>query len=1039
MDNHLPLLPEIWSNICSFLPKPSLSQLRLTCSKLNGIALPWTFKNILVEGYDDSVQRFLNIAKSPKLRVLVRELTIDTWVGPGFEYKCNQAYPFPVTFMSALPYVRFFEKVTAIHLRFNEIQIDERMVREMRMYHDAKLDYSDEDFGISQEQVLPLRELTISNLADFPEFNLYGSDAFERVISLPSLVDLRLYVATESNDAEPESAVHYLEKYEFFENLSSSWLSGEICQNLTTLSLFYRDYWGWFPKFDFRCIRGDPPLPQLKVLALGKYVFTHDWQIDWFSSIGQKNGSNGLEELYLDDCPILFEARQFGPFDARSPGYPNYYVITEVIYDPEEPEEHEYSLRWHHMLSQWSTSMKGLKVFKIGHGAWNGAPRDTVHAITQDAAFSGIGKNKLEHRLSDNLHRDFACPEPARDHHFKDNEAWAPARYLQGTGMSQLRASQMQYIVYDCDTGPSPWLATQRYRSMPTREPHEPEEGTRAKDYVAYEAFMSAIKARNNSWPLYLRDIVPFSVPSSVTNMTTFRTQLSELQASAKKYPSLPLLKIPQQGSSKTTWKDISFPTFQKHVELSARYWKDKFSKIGAKEKAIVGLWFKGYTYMDIIHTWGVARAGYTPQLFSLRMTDPSVIYQLLREAEAVALVYDPSYKSILENSPLPSYPGGDILSQEGYLEQLSLPALRKPSKAEDIMMIYHTSGSTSGTPKLVPITAKWLDHAFATCGDIWDTVQMSGTQRTGVAIKWELKPYRKQCGLLACLRQMIDEYGLTNLNMFPPFLSAVLRDARKDPSLLTSLKTLKLICYGGLALDHTDEAWARSQGLPLINVFASTEVGILLFSDPNENTGYFKLPPGRKYQFAPLKDDIGSGERLLELIVPPEASNCPHPSLWSADGKFHTGDLFVEVAPGRYVPKGRNDNWIKMETALRCDTGSIEANVMATCGNDLVSAVVVVGAGRPCPTVFVEPKNESVLDSDGNDPEGPVSKLKNEIFRRIAPFHKRRYMHERIDDPWYIIVVPQGTLPRTATKGNIRRKEVERVFQGELEALYAR
>ncbi|KAF5008963.1 hypothetical protein FDECE_4784 [Fusarium decemcellulare] len=539
--------------------------------------------------------------------------------------------------------------------------------------------------------------------------------------------------------------------------------------------------------------------------------------------------------------------------------------------------------------------------------------------------------------------------------------------------------------------------------------------------------------------------------------MATFRTHLTELQASAKKYPSLPLLKIPQQGSSKTTWKDISFPTFQKHVELSARYWKDKFSKIGAKEKAVVGLWSKGYTYLDIIHTWGLGRAGYTPQLFSLKMTDPSVVYQLLREAEAVALVYDPAYKLILENSPLPSYPGGDILSQECYLEQLPLPALRKPSKAEDIMMIYHTSGSTSGTPKLVPITAKWLDHAIATCGDVLEAVQMSRTQPTGVAmgslshiastaVFWHAVS-SGSCFMLPTrlpyptseLRQMIDEYGLTNLSMFPPFLSAVFRDARKDLSLLASLKTLNTISYGGLPLDRTDEAWARSQGLPLMSVFGSTELSILLFSDPKENTGYFKPPPNSKYQFVPLEDDIGSGERLLELVVPPDAPNCPHPSLRSADGKFHTGDLFVEVAPGRYVPKGRNDNWIKMETALRCDTGSIEANVMETCGNDLVSAVVVVGAGRPCPTVFIEPKNESILDSDRNDPEGPVSKLKNEIFRRITPFHKRRYMHERIDDPRYILVVPQGTLPRTATKGNIRRKEVERVFQGELEALYAR
>ena len=58
--------------------------------------------------------------------------------------------------------------------------------------------------------------------------------------------------------------------------------------------------------------------------------------------------------------------------------------------------------------------------------------------------------------------------------------------------------------------------------------------------------------------------------------------------------------------------------------------------------------------------------------------------------------------------------------------------------------------------------------------------------------------------------------------------------------------------------------------------------------------------------------------------------------------------------------------------------------------------------------------------------------------MRRIRPFHTRRYLHERIMDAKMIMVVPKGSLPRTATKGNVRRRAVEEMFKAELDAMFA-
>lgn len=115
-------------------------------------------------------------------------------------------------------------------------------------------------------------------------------------------------------------------------------------------------------------------------------------------------------------------------------------------------------------------------------------------------------------------------------------------------------------------------------------------------------------------------------------------------------------------------------------------------------------------------------------------MTNPSVVYELLEKSKAVALIHEPDFHSMLQNSPLPTFPAEDILSID-LLEQLPLPTVFEPSEAEDIMLIYHTSGSTSGTPKLVPITAKWLDYLIGLSGTYESRYNMSREYMTSVCM----------------------------------------------------------------------------------------------------------------------------------------------------------------------------------------------------------------------------------------------------------------------------------------------------------------
>jgi acyl-coenzyme A synthetase/AMP-(fatty) acid ligase len=280
----------------------------------------------------------------------------------------------------------------------------------------------------------------------------------------------------------------------------------------------------------------------------------------------------------------------------------------------------------------------------------------------------------------------------------------------------------------------------------------------------------------------------------------------------------------------------------------------------------------------------------------------------------------------------------------------------------------------------------------------------------------------------------MVARCGLNRMIIFPTFLVKHLQNSRQDPKLLGMLQNLDEIFYSGLMLGQEDEEWVHRHGIVVRNCFGNTECGSMLLSDLNWKGMNAPLVPmeGTSYGFFPTASSSSSenghqnvNSRFLELVILSSSPDCPDPALRSADGHYHTGDLFIEVSPGRYVSRGRDDDWIKTENSLRCDTKSIEDNVRTTCP-DLVEDCIVVGYGRPSPTLFIEMK--AGLDEQ---------KVKKDIVRRTRPFHARRYLHEKIISANFIVVVPQDTLPRTASKGNIRRRAVEQTFKAELDRIY--
>ncbi|CAJ2511996.1 Uu.00g076210.m01.CDS01 [Anthostomella pinea] len=363
---------------------------------------------------------------SEHLRRHIRDICIDTRVGPGFEYQRNEAFKPPAAFFRALPCLRLFSGLQELHLKFTEycgneekaytsISIEEdynfqyrywvlwtvfsclagewNVAQSQDIYDDmdAAVCENDElvdgedffedlakDAASSNEQStgpIALKALSICNLADYDDVRFTSSDLFKKVLESPTLTELKVYVVFQTDEMDPWHKIYLPEKYDFMESLCKTWLAPAVAKKLTVLSLFCEEPWGWNPKMDFREVnpgRGpESGFPNLKVLALGYFVFSHEWQIEWFSSLGRLNGHGGLRELYLDDCPIMHAVHSRVRLDERpeTAGYPLKEKMTSEFQDV-NVEDRLYPMRWHHLLTHRGESMSGLTVFMMDKGQW---------------------------------------------------------------------------------------------------------------------------------------------------------------------------------------------------------------------------------------------------------------------------------------------------------------------------------------------------------------------------------------------------------------------------------------------------------------------------------------------------------------------------------------------------------------------------------------------------------------------------------------------------------------------------------------------
>ncbi|KAJ7763650.1 acetyl-CoA synthetase-like protein [Mycena maculata] len=522
------------------------------------------------------------------------------------------------------------------------------------------------------------------------------------------------------------------------------------------------------------------------------------------------------------------------------------------------------------------------------------------------------------------------------------------------------------------------------------------------------------------------------------------------------RYPSRVLFKEFTGFSAAPLWISRTYHDFVQNLERSAAHWAQTLGEQSIQQKDVVGLWTTGVAYSDLVHIYGIARAGFVPEVLNAKMSIP-VVRDLLAKTGGKALIYDPSFAKVVADAGRFEFPCLTIPDLHCLPIPSGLPDLPEVTP-NDIALIFHTSGTTSGVPKPVPETHRWLKcqaqvqwpkifqcytagqpllvNNIGSFANVGSATTISYLSWSGHSLIQTSKPDFEVDEFLA----MVNDEGLNAIILW---FSKLLNTARTNPAVLSALKGMGQINYTGAALNPDDEAWATEQRIPVTALYATTESAGCLVSPLGEKgiLPGMRVLEGINCKFIPTRgldrtdldgdaEQRSQGGQLFDLFLPAEADNCPHPSIRNRPDGHITGDLFEEVQPGLYCFRGRNDDWIRTGKDLCfCDTKSIEDNVLATCA-DLVQNCAVVGHYKPAVVLFVEPIRLS------NVPEDDVM-LREEILGRTRTFTDRLFEHEQINSLVQIVSVKSGSLPRTSEKGNIRRKAVEDDHAAELEEIY--
>ncbi|GJJ09098.1 hypothetical protein Clacol_003320 [Clathrus columnatus] len=183
---------------------------------------------------------------------------------------------------------------------------------------------------------------------------------------------------------------------------------------------------------------------------------------------------------------------------------------------------------------------------------------------------------------------------------------------------------------------------------------------------------------------------------------------LTALEQAIRTKPDNPAFKVPSENGG---WRDISYQELWNDVVRLAVYYSSRLEQLGMKKRDVIGLCLQ--------------RAGYIPHLMSTYVKDLDLVQGLFQQSNAKTVICDTTRINGWEQlEPLgvkviPILTHEEVAQITGSCSPVDLsvlPPLDEEVDGNDILSFEQSSGSSSGRPKLVPFSRRWVDANAQKC-----------------------------------------------------------------------------------------------------------------------------------------------------------------------------------------------------------------------------------------------------------------------------------------------------------------------------------
>ncbi|KAH8819123.1 putative NRPS-like enzyme [Xylogone sp. PMI_703] len=450
----------------------------------------------------------------------------------------------------------------------------------------------------------------------------------------------------------------------------------------------------------------------------------------------------------------------------------------------------------------------------------------------------------------------------------------------------------------------------------------------------------------------------------------------------------------------------------------------------GEKPAVIALLGVSDFDY--VITLLALTKLGHTVMLLSPRLTKPAY-RRLLSDTGAKHIVFQQAFEDKIYDFPdVVRIPIAKQVAYDGPISQDDTnltPSFDMSTESQNTAWIFHSSGST-GLPKPVRIThrgalANYQRNISKLSLRCLLTLPLFHTHGIGSLFRAIItgKPvYFYNTSLPLTKDYLVQILEENNFELFAavPYALKILSESNKGVELL---KRLRLVTFGGSPCPDRLGDFLTESGINLVSVYGMSETGPLMMSTrPQGDKHWNYLRPTEEAK--PYLTFEPTGEGRYELIC---LDGLPSKSASNRDdGSYATKDLFIKhptLDAWKYC--GRNDDVIVLENGEKVNPIDMEG---AVAQDQLVSAAIVFGAGRPYPGMLIIP---SPMASDV-----PKDDLIDQLWSTIAAAQATTPAYAKISKEM-VIVLPHGTAYPKTDKDTVVRKVFYNEFKNEIEEFY--